>query len=130
MTANSRSRAWLLFPRFGVVGLVNAGFGYAVFALLELTGSWPGAALAGATIAGVAFNFQTSRRLVFRAKGHILWFIAVYSGVLALNWTVLRALRRYGLPDLESQALLTLPIAAISFFGQQKLVFDKPTGPA
>src|ERR1019366_8334019 len=92
MTANARSRAWLLLPWFGAVGLVNAGFGYAVFALVELMGSWPGAGLAGATISGVAFNFQTSRRLVFRAKGHILWFIAVYSVVLALNWTVLRAL--------------------------------------
>lgn len=130
MTAASRPRAWLLFPRFGVVGLLNTAFGYAVFASLEFMGSWPFVALAGSTIAGIAFNFQTSRRLVFRSNGHVLWFVAVYFVVFALNWGALRALRWYGLPDLESQALLVFPIAIVSFLGQQAFVFGKTRRPA
>lgn len=39
-------------------------------------------ALLVATAAGVAFNFQTSQRLVFRSRGHGLRFVAVYGVVL------------------------------------------------
>ncbi len=113
-------RLWL---RFGLVGLVNAGFGYSVFALLVLSGVTSGAALVATMIAAVAFNFQTSRRLVFRSQGHVLCFAGVYAFVLLLNWIALDVLRRFGLPDLGSQALLTLPVAAVSFFGQQRFVF-------
>ena len=125
-----RWRAWLLFVRFGFVGLLNTAFGYTVFALLVLAGIWPGAALVGSTIAGVAFNFQTSRRLVFRSRGRALRFVAVYAVVLAVNWAALRALRWCGLPDLESQALPVLPIAALSFLGQQAFVFEQATKPS
>ena len=128
--AAPRLRAWLLFLRFGLVGLLNAAFGYTVFAFLVLAGIWPGAALVGSTIAGVAFNFQTSRRLVFRSRGRALRFVAVYAVVLAVNWAALRTLRWCGLPDLESQALLVLPIAALSFLGQQTFVFEQATKPS
>lgn len=123
LVTNLRWRPWLLFLRFGLVGLINAAFGYTVFALLVLAGIWPGVALLAAASAGVAFNFQTSRRLVFRTSGRALRFVAVYAVVLAANWAALRVLRWCGLPDLESQALLTLPIAALSFVGQQVFVF-------
>jgi putative flippase GtrA len=120
----------LLWFRFGLAGLLNTGFGYVVFAALELMGVWPGAALAGSTIAGIGFNFQTSRRFVFRSKGHVLSFVALYTVVFSLNWAALRALGWYGLPDLESQALLVPPIAFLSFFGQQLLVFGEAAGSA
>jgi putative flippase GtrA len=124
--AYPRSHVWL---RFGLVGVMNAGFGYSVFALLVLVGAWPGAALVGTMIAGVAFNFQTSRRLVFGTNGRILQFVAVYTVVLILNWTMLWLLRWRGLPDLTAQALLTLPIAAVSFLSQHRFVFRRATGP-
>jgi putative flippase GtrA len=115
-----RSRVWL---RFVLVGIINTVFGYLVFALLVLAGVWPGSALIVTTVAGVAFNFQTTRRLVFHSDGPILRFVTVYSIVLILDWIALRGLRSCGLTDLGAQALLTLPIAAISFVGQQKFVF-------
>jgi putative flippase GtrA len=130
LLAGSRAQAWLLFLRFGMVGLVNTGFGYAMFALLILAGAWPDAALVGATIAGVAFNFQTSRRLVFRSKGCSARFIALYIIVLVFNWAALRALRQCGLADIESQAMLAVPVAAVSFLGQKAFVFGQQTGPA
>lgn len=127
LLAYPRSRVWL---RLGLAGLVNAGFGYTVFALLVLAGVWPGVALIGTMIAAVAFNFQTSRWLVFGVAGRVLPFVAVYVVVLVLNWVALRGLRWCGLPDLVSQALLTLPIAALSFLGQQRFVFGPAGGPA
>jgi putative flippase GtrA len=125
LLAYPRSYVWL---RFGLAGVMNAGFGYTVFALLVLAGAWPGAALVGTMIAGVAFNLQTSRRLVFGTSGRILQFVAVYTAVLILNWSLLWVLRWCDLPDLTAQALLTLPIAAVSFLGQHRFVFDQATG--
>lgn len=115
----------LLVLRFGLVGLLNTAFAYGIFVVLLRLDTWPGAALVAAAVAGTAFNFQTSRRLVFRSRGRIVRFIAVYAVVLALNWVALRALRWCSLPDIESQALLTLPIAAVSFFGQRLFVFGR-----
>jgi len=121
--ASMRMASMLLFLRFGVVGLLNTAFGYAVFAALVLAGLWPGPALAVATIAGVAFNFQTSRRLVFRSRGRGERFVAVYVGVFVLNWAALRTLNWVGFGDLVSQAMLVLPLAAISFLAQRVFVF-------
>jgi len=117
---------WSLLLRFGFAGLLNAAFGYAAFAVLVLAGIWPGVALIAANAAGIAFNFQTSRRLVFRTQGRGLWFAAIYCVLLALNWGGLRILQRLGLSALSAQALLVLPVAALSFLGQRLLVF----GPA
>ena len=125
--ASPRMAAVLLLLRFGVVGLLNTAFGYAVFAVLVLAGIWSGAALVASTTAGVAFNFQTSRRLVFRSRGRLLRFVGLYCAVLALNWSALRALHWTGLNDLRSQALLVLPLAAISFAAQRTFVFDLET---
>jgi len=111
--------------RFGVASMLNTVFGYVTFALLLLSGVWPGAALAGTIIIAIGFNFQTSRRLMFRSNGHIARFVAVYIVVLIINFVALGVLRRHGLPDLVSQAFLTLPIAALSFAGQRHFVFNR-----
>jgi putative flippase GtrA len=129
-------QAWLLFLRFGAVGLLNAAFGYAAFAVLVLVGVWPGVALVAANTAGVVFNFQTSRRLVFRAgplsrgSGRALRFAVVYGTVLGLNWVLLRTLHWLGLSVLLAQALLVLPVAAVSFLGQRLFVFRPESEPA
>jgi putative flippase GtrA len=121
---------WRLLLRFGLVGPLNAAFGYAGFVLLLWLGIWPGVALAGANLAGVAFNFQTSRRLVFRSPGRVVRFVAAYAAVLAINLAALRVLRDQGLSDTLSQALLTPPLAALSFVAQSRFVFPRPGRPA
>jgi len=119
-------QAWLLFLRFGLVGALNTAFGYAVFAALVLTGAWPGVALVVANTAGFLFNFQTSRKLVFRAGGRRWRFAVLYCAVLALNWVALRLLHGFGFPPLSAQGLLVLPVAALSFLGQRIFVFSLP----
>ncbi|PZN93522.1 MAG: polysaccharide biosynthesis protein GtrA [Alphaproteobacteria bacterium] len=109
--------------RFGLAGILNAAFGYSVFALLILSGAWAGAALVIGTCAGVLFNMQTSRRLVFRIRGDAGRFIAVQAALLMLNWAALRALNAIHLGDLVAQAILILPVAALSYVMQKRLVF-------
>lgn len=114
--------------RFGLVGLLNAAFGYGVFAVLILAGAWPAAALVIGTCAGVLFNMQTSRRLVFRTHGDAGRFIAVQSALLILNWAALRAANAVHIGELAAQALLILPIAALSYTLQKRLVFHDRDG--
>lgn len=121
---------WALLLRFGLVGLLNTAFSYVVFVLLLAATQWPDGALVGAALAGVAFNFQTLRRLVFRSRGNVLRFVAVYLAVLTLNAAGLRALRLYGLSDRAAQAALTLPVAALAFAGQRGFVFPRAAPPA
>jgi putative flippase GtrA len=109
--------------RFGLVGVLNTAFGYAAFALLVQAGAGVMVALVLAMLAGVAFNFQTARRLVFRSGGSAVRFVAAYGGILALNWLLLQALMRAGLHELPGQALLALPVAAGSFVVQKLFVF-------
>jgi len=118
---------WRLLLRFGLAGLANTAFGYAVFATLLALGATPLAALVLGTLAGAAFNFQTSSRLVFRSSGRALRFLAAYAAVLALNWAALRAAHHAGLNNFEAQALLSLPIAGISFVAQRFFVFGAAT---
>ena len=119
---------WQMFGiaiRFGLAGIANTVFGYAVFAALILLGCPPFAALLLALIAGVAWNFQTSKRFVFRSgsRARIWRFMAVYLVVLAVNWIALRVLRDVGLTALVAQALLAAPLAVVSYLGQRAFVF-------
>jgi len=113
----------LLLLRFGIIGVLNTLFGYGVFALLILLGVWPDVALSLSTLAGVTFNFQTSRHLVFRSKGQVLHFVAIYVFLLFLDWTALRLGLSQGANALLVQAVLVLPIALISFLCQKFFVF-------
>lgn len=125
LCSGKQARLWLQILRFALVGLVNTGFGYAAFAVLILMGAGLLAALILAAFAGMAFNFQTSRRLVFYdgGPGRIVRFTVLYAVVLGLNWAALQVAAQLGLPSLKAQALLAVPVAAISFLGQRFLVF-------
>lgn len=122
--------AWLLPLRFGVVGLLNTAIGYAVFALFILMGFAQAPALVLSTIASVAFNFQTSRRLVFRAQGRWMRFILVYAVVFSLDWAMLHLAHQHGISSLVAQLVLALPLAALSFICQKVFVFGPRDGVA
>ena len=111
--------------RFGAVGVLNTAFSYGVFATLILAGLHPLPALVLNTVASLAFNFQTSRRLVFRsgATGRLPRFLLVYAVIIGLNWLALHALGNAGIPPLYAQAALVIPIAALSYLGQHLFVF-------
>jgi len=125
--ADPRAASWHLPLRFAVVGLLNTAFGYVVFAGTLLAGAGSTIALLAGAFAGAAFNFQTSRHLVFRRRGVWQRFIAVYAVVLSLNWLALRWANLAGMSSLEAQAMLSLPVAAFSYICQKNLVFNAAT---
>ena len=119
----------LEFARFLLVGVLNTGFSYAVYAVLLYAGMVYYAANFGAMVAGVGFSFLTQGRLVFRNRDARLIFrfaagwVVIYGiniGVIALllRWTDVNAY--------AAGALALLPITLISYFVQKFLVFGNP----
>ncbi len=121
---------WLALPRFArylVVGGVNTVFGYGSFAVLLLLGLHYAVAALLATILGILFNFQTIGRLVFERRDHslIFRFVGVYAATYVLNVGALRLLAGGPLHILAIQALLVLPMAAVSFALHRRFVFGR-----
>lgn len=117
--------------RFGFAGMLNTLFGYGVFLLLLATGLPVTMALVLAFLLGVAFNFQTSRRLVFQSRqtGLLLRFVLAYLVLFVINYCALMALTRYGLKDWFAQGLVVVPMAITSFALQRILVFRSAPEP-
>lgn len=105
------------FGRFLVVGALNTGFGYAVFALLYLATSSHRLALVVATVTGVVFNFFTTGRLVFASRNgrRFVPFVVGYILTLALNFVLLELLLWHGIYPLLGQ-IISLPIVVLATY--------------
>jgi putative flippase GtrA len=105
------------FLRFLAAGLVNTLFGYAVYALLVLGGVPPQPALVVAFAVGVVWNYVTSARFVFHVRGYrrLPAYAGLYLLLYLLNAGALRLALSEGVPPLLAQAVLTPPMAILSF---------------
>ena len=114
--------------RFLVVGVLNAGFGFCVFSALALAGAPNWLAILGGNVAGIAFNFLTNSALVFRqlAWRNLPRFAASYGVLLVANTLLLGWLEGPVGSKLLAQAVLTPPLAALSYVLMSRWVFAKP----
>lgn len=116
----------LQFARFLLVGLVNTGFSYAVYAVLLYLGVVYYAANFGAMALGVGFSFLTQGRLVFsnRDPRLIFRFAAGWIVIYGINIGIIALLLRcLDLNAYVAGALALVPITLISYFVQKFLVF-------
>lgn len=133
-------KLWAIpFLRFLVVGGMNTLFLYMVFAIFTLLHFHYVVATLIAYICGTLFNFRTYGTLVFRNKS--FWLIFRFVGVAVLlyglNIGILKIFEIFDVNKLVAQAILTLPLAGVSFFLFRKFVFrtiqkkqfDKATTP-
>lgn len=113
------------FLRFVLVGALNTIFGYCVFLVAWLLTRNSLVALAIATIVGVAFNFLSTGALVFGSahRRHVAGFVAIYGVLFLLNGAALRVFETAGLTAIWAQALLTAPMAALSYLLNSRFVF-------
>lgn len=117
--------------RFLLIGALNTLFGYAAFLLGLAAGLPMVVALVASTAAGIAFNFQTARRLVFRSRepGRGTRFVLAYAAITAVDAALLQTLAALGLAPGPAQGILVLPLAGLSFALQRRFVFadsDRP----
>jgi putative flippase GtrA len=105
------------FLRFLAVGVLNTAFGYAVYAVLVVTGLSPQPALAAAFALGVIWNYATHARLVFGTQGvrRLPAYVAAYVAIYAVNALALGGAIRAGVSPLVAQGVLAVLMAAISF---------------
>jgi putative flippase GtrA len=129
VTALRLPRALVL--RFLLVGAINSLFGYAVFSAFALLGSGDWLAVLGSNVAGLAFNFFTHGGLVFRqlAWAHLPRFAASYLALLVTNVALLRWLEPAVGDKLLTQAILTAPLAVLSYLLMSLWVFRDRTPP-
>jgi hypothetical protein len=107
------------------VGGLNTAFGYACYAGIVLLGAPLWAAVSGATLVAVFFNFFSYGGLVFGRTSPLLLprFLLFYLGLNLVNIALLEALAALGVGPLWAQATLLPFLAATGFFGMRRFVF-------
>ncbi len=115
------------FAIYLLVGGLNTVAGYSMFAILLFLGLHYSVAVLLSTVLGVLFNFQTTGRIVFgsRDPSLVFRFVAVYGITYVLNVAALHVLQADRLNVLAVQAVLVLPLAAVSFLLHQRFVFGQ-----
>lgn len=111
--------------RFAAVGILNTLFGYLVFYFLLVAGMQPVPALALATVLGVAFNFVSTSTLVFRRPElrRVWLFICIYAITFTVNAIALAGAVEWGVAPATAQAVLVVPMAALAYLLNSRLVF-------
>lgn len=111
--------------RFIAAGALNTLFGFAIYSAAILWGLPVWTALLVANVAGLGFNFVTTGGYAFRSLllSRFPRFAAAYLGLYLLNWGLIHGLQSWISGAIMAQALLTLPLAALSYLVLSRLVF-------
>jgi putative flippase GtrA len=127
---HTRAREVILqFIRFSLVGIVNTGLTYAVYAALLLIGVNHFVALGAAYAVGIVFSFVVNKRLTFRVtdRASLAMFLRMagsYILLLALNALILWVLvDKNDVNPYLGQAMAVAVVALLSFAAQRILVF-------
>lgn len=128
-------RLWQIrLLRFLVIGAINTLFSYLIYASLILLEFHYSFATLFSTVLGVIFNFFTTGRIVFHNKDNkrVFLFVFVYGFTYIVNVLLLRWLiDGNGFDKLFAGAMVTLPVALLSYFLNAKLTFrDKQSTPS
>ena len=115
------------FMRFVLVGGLNTLFGFAVYALGVVAELPVSLALFLGMLAGTIFNFFTTGAYVFRQLTISRYprFVACYLLVYGFNVLFMNILLMWMSNKLVIQAMLTVPLAALSYWMMSRLVFTK-----
>lgn len=111
--------------RFGIAGLLNSVFGFAIYGFALVLGVPLWLALLFGLLAGIVFNFITTGGYVFRdlSAKRIPRFVAAYAIVylanLILIWTIIHWLT----DRIMAQAVITAPLAVLSYVLMSRFVF-------
>ena len=114
------------FLRFLATGVINTGFGYAVYALLIWAGFEYFIAAPTSFLLGTLFNYFSNRYLVFFYKGHIsslLRFCLAYGFLLVVNLALIAAMVSVGIAELVAGALAVPPNAVLGYVLLKRFVF-------
>lgn len=117
-----RQHRWL---RFLVMGGINTGFSYGVYALLVYCGLNYAVSNLCSLVLGILFSFRTQAAFVFQDAGRGLFmrYVTVWTILYASNILMIGSLIRLGANAYSAGALAIAPTAVLSYFLQKSFVF-------
>lgn len=113
------------FIKFGIVGVLNTAFSYAIYAALLYVGLNYALANLGAVVLGILFSFRTQGSLVFNQTDPRLLprFILAWATIYAINILLISQFITLGFNAYIAGALM-LPVSAVlSYVIQKYFVF-------
>ncbi len=115
---------WKRLVRYYQAGIVNAAFGYGLFALLVYLGLNIYLAQITSHIGGTAFNYLTYSRYAFAGTpGSKLAFMLSYVFNYALSVATLAALTQIGVSPYLAGLLAIVVTSLVNFFILKRFVF-------
>lgn len=116
--------------RFALAGGINTLVGFTVYALAVVADLRVALALFLGMLAGTFFNFFTNGAYVFRQLRIALYprFVACYLLVYGLNVLFMNVFLLWMSNKLIIQAILTIPLAMLSYLIMSRLVFITDNG--
>jgi len=114
---------WL---RFLVMGGINTGFSYGIYALLVYCGLNYAISNLCSLVLGILFSFRTQAAFVFRnsERGLFLRYVMVWSILYVSNILMIGSLIRLGANAYSAGAMAIVPTAVLSYFLQKSFVFS------
>ncbi len=114
---------WL---RFLVMGGINTGFSYGVYALLVYCGLNYAVSNLCSLILGILFSFRTQAAFVFQQGGQGLFmrYVMVWTVLYLSNIAMIGSMMRIGANAYTAGALAIVPTAVLSYFLQKSFVFS------
>ena len=111
--------------RFILVGVLNTLFAYAVFSLFLYLKFHYSLASFFSIVLGILFNFKTYGRLVFNRRDNslIFRFVLFYAVLYGVSISCLWGFNRLGMNLYYANAIMLLPISALSFYLNRRFVF-------
>lgn len=114
-----------VFVRFMVAGVINTLFGFVVVAIALWSGLPVWAALLVGMLSGSVFNFFTTGGYAFRQLSRQKYprFVLCYLLVYGTNLALIELLLHWTANPLLAQAVLTIPLALLSYVLMAHWVF-------
>lgn len=113
------------FMRYLVAGGINTLFGFSVYSICIVTGVAVWLALLAGMLSGTVFNFFTTGGYVFRELllARFPRFVTCYLLVYGINFMLIELISIWLSSKILSQAILTFPLALLSYFLMGRFVF-------
>lgn len=113
------------FMRFLLAGGVNTLFGFAVYSAFIVAGVAVWLSLLAGMLSGTVFNFFTTGGYVFRelSPARFPRFVICYLFVYGINLILIELISIWLSSKILSQAIVTFPLALLSYFLMSRFVF-------
>ena len=116
------------FLRFLIAGGINTVFGFAVYSICISANMKLWVAVLAGMLLGTVFNFLTTAGYVFRelSVARLPRFIICYLLIYSINMILIEPINLLISNMIFSQAIITFPLAFLSYFLMARFVFFKP----